>query len=67
MWCSTVGVIVILTLSIIAAPLVTDAQPATKVYRMVGSVLAGPSLSPIPMRRPSGRGCASLATSRGGT
>jgi putative ABC transport system substrate-binding protein len=32
MWCSTVGVIV--TLSILAAPLVTDAQPAGKVYRI---------------------------------
>jgi putative ABC transport system substrate-binding protein len=34
MWCSTVGIIVALTLSILAAPLVTDAQPATKVYRI---------------------------------
>jgi putative ABC transport system substrate-binding protein len=34
MWCSTVGVIVTLTLSILAAPLVTDAQAATKVYRI---------------------------------
>jgi len=34
MWCSTVGVIVTLTLSILAAPLVTDAQPATKVHRI---------------------------------
>ena len=34
MWCSTVGVIVTLTLSILAAPLVTDAQPAGKVYRI---------------------------------
>ena len=65
MWCSTVGVIVTLTLSIIAAPLVTDARPATKVYR-IGRLSPGrPSLSPIPMRRPSGRGCSSLVTSRG--
>ena len=34
MWCSTVGVIVTLTLSILAAPRVTDAQPARKVYRI---------------------------------
>src|SRR3977135_1246403 len=34
MWCGTVGVIVTLTLSILAAPLVTDAQPARKVYRI---------------------------------
>ena len=40
MWCSTVGGIVTLTLSIIAAPLVTDAQPATKVYR-IGRLSAG--------------------------
>src|SRR5882672_3500458 len=41
MWCSTVGVIVTLTLSILAAPLVTDAQPAGKVYRI--GILAGSS------------------------
>src|SRR6266568_2170542 len=34
MWCSIVGVIVTLTLSILASPLVTDAQPATKVHRI---------------------------------
>jgi putative ABC transport system substrate-binding protein len=34
MWCSTVGVMVTLTLSILAAPLVTTAQPAGKVYRI---------------------------------
>jgi len=34
MWCSTVGVMVILTLSILAAPLVTAAQPAGKVHRI---------------------------------
>ena len=34
MWCSTVGVMVTLTLSILAAPLVTDAQQPTKVYRI---------------------------------
>src|SRR5438067_13064511 len=39
MWCSTVGVMVALTLSILTAPLVTDAQPATKVYR-IGRLLS---------------------------
>jgi ABC-type uncharacterized transport system substrate-binding protein len=34
MWCSTVGVMVTLTISILMAPLVTDAQPAGKVYRI---------------------------------
>jgi hypothetical protein len=38
MWCSTVGVIV--TLSILAAPLVADAQPATKVSR-IGRLITG--------------------------
>jgi hypothetical protein len=32
MWCRTVGVMVTLTLSILVAPLVADAQPAGKVY-----------------------------------
>jgi hypothetical protein len=40
MWCSTVGVIITLTLSILAAPLVTDAKLATKVYR-IGRLSAG--------------------------
>ena len=34
MWCRTVGIIVTLTLSILVAPLVADAQPAGKVYRI---------------------------------
>ena len=34
MWYRTVGVIVTLTLSILVAPLVADAQPAGKVYRI---------------------------------
>jgi putative ABC transport system substrate-binding protein len=38
MWCSTVGVMV--TLSILAAPLVTHAQPATKVYQ-IGRLSSG--------------------------
>jgi putative ABC transport system substrate-binding protein len=41
MWCSTVGAIVTLTLSILAVPLVTDPQPVGKVYR-IGYLLAGP-------------------------
>ena len=40
MWCSAVGVMVTLTLSILAAPLVTDAQPATNVYR-IGRLSSG--------------------------
>ena len=47
MWCSTVGVIVTLTLSILAAPLVTDAQPAGKVYR-IGRLSSGPPIEPNP-------------------
>jgi putative tryptophan/tyrosine transport system substrate-binding protein len=34
MWCSTIGVLVTLTLSILAAPLVTTAQPAGPVHRI---------------------------------
>ena len=34
MWCSTVGVMVTLTLSLLAAPLVTAAQPAGNVHRI---------------------------------
>ena len=34
MWCSTIGIIVTLSLSILAAPLVADAQPAGKMYRI---------------------------------
>jgi putative tryptophan/tyrosine transport system substrate-binding protein len=34
MWCRTIGVMVILILSILVAPLVADAQPAGKVYRI---------------------------------
>ncbi len=40
MWCSTVGAMVTLTLSLLAAPLVTDAQPAGKVSR-IGWLSAG--------------------------
>ena len=45
MWCSTVGVIV--TLSILAAPIVTHAQPAGKVYR-IGLLYSSPA-SPASM------------------
>jgi putative tryptophan/tyrosine transport system substrate-binding protein len=34
MWCRTIGATVILTISILLAPLVADAQPAGKVYRI---------------------------------
>jgi|SoiMethySBSTD1v2_1073268.scaffolds.fasta_scaffold533203_1 putative ABC transport system substrate-binding protein len=34
MWCSTIGIIVTLSFSILAAPLVADAQPAGKMYRI---------------------------------
>jgi len=34
MWCSAVGFIVTLTLSLLAAPLVAEAQQSTKVYRI---------------------------------
>ena len=34
MWCSAVGCIMILTLSLLAAPLATEAQPPGKVYRI---------------------------------
>jgi putative ABC transport system substrate-binding protein len=47
MWCSTVGVMVTLTLSLLAAPLVTDAQPAGKVSR-IGLLTSGPA-SPASM------------------
>jgi ABC-type uncharacterized transport system substrate-binding protein len=34
MWCSTIGVMVTLTLSILVAPLAAEGQQATKVYRI---------------------------------
>src|SRR5438093_5540973 len=34
MWCSAVGCIMILTLSLLAAPLAAEAQPLGKVYRI---------------------------------
>jgi ABC-type uncharacterized transport system substrate-binding protein len=40
MWCSTIGVIVTLSLSILAAPLAAEAQPAQKVWR-IGLVSIG--------------------------
>src|SRR6266487_6812952 len=48
MWCSTAGVMVTLTLSILTAPLVTDAQPAGKVHQ-IGWLSPG---SPRPVRDP---------------
>jgi len=45
MWCSTVGIIV--TLSILAAPIVTHPQPARKVYR-IGLLYSSPA-SPASM------------------
>jgi putative ABC transport system substrate-binding protein len=47
MWCSTVGVIVTLTLSLLAAPLGTDAQRVGKVYR-IGWLSPGPPIEPNP-------------------
>src|SRR4029453_15349187 len=43
MWCSTVGIMVTLTLSLLAAPLVAYAQPATQVYQ-IGRLSAGQPL-----------------------
>ena len=65
MWCSTVGVIVTLTLSILATPLAAHAQPAEKVHGSVNSLLASPS--PVQIWKPSGRGCATLAMWRART
>jgi ABC-type uncharacterized transport system substrate-binding protein len=48
MWCSAVGVIVTFTLSLLAAPLVTAAQPVGKMYR-IGLLYAnrtGPGANP---------------------
>ena len=48
MWCSAVGVIVTLALSLLAAPLVTDAQPVRKMYRigLLYDTPAGPGANP---------------------
>jgi putative ABC transport system substrate-binding protein len=43
MWCSAIGWIVTLTLSLLAAPLATDAQPPGKVFRIGRLTLASPS------------------------
>src|SRR5262245_61536180 len=40
MWCRTIGVRVALILSMLVAPLVTDAQPGEKVYR-IGRLMPG--------------------------
>src|SRR2546430_16275187 len=49
MWCSTLGGIVTLTLSLLVAPLAAHAQPATKVYR-IGRFTSGlpPTAGPNP-------------------
>ena len=44
MWCRGVGLLMPLILSLLATPLVTDAQPATKVHR-IGQLVAGSSSS----------------------
>src|SRR5262249_31125120 len=49
MWYSAIGCIVTLTLSILAAPLVTDAQPATKVYRIGRLIAAFAPAQPSPI------------------
>ena len=45
MWCSAVGCIVTLVLSLLAAPLAATAQPAGKVWR-IGVLAAPPAESP---------------------
>jgi putative tryptophan/tyrosine transport system substrate-binding protein len=50
MWCSTMGVIVTLTLSILTTPMAADAQPAEKVHR-IGRLAPG---STLPESNPSG-------------
>jgi putative tryptophan/tyrosine transport system substrate-binding protein len=47
MWCRIVGVIVTLILSILGAPLVADAQPAGKVYRIGRLVPGSPEGTPF--------------------
>jgi putative tryptophan/tyrosine transport system substrate-binding protein len=47
MWCRTAGVIVTLILSILGAPLVADAQPAGKVYRIGRLVPGSPEGTPF--------------------
>jgi putative ABC transport system substrate-binding protein len=49
MWCSAIGCIVMLILSLLVAPLATEAQQATTVYR-IGRLSPGPPL-PAPDRR----------------
>jgi putative tryptophan/tyrosine transport system substrate-binding protein len=59
MWCSTVGVIVTLTLSLLAAPLATDAQPAGKVYR-IGRLSSGSPIGPNATLEPFRQGLREL-------
>ena len=46
MWCSAVGVVVILTLSLLAAPLAAEAQSPRKVHRIGFLWNSSPSLTP---------------------
>ena len=67
MWRSTVGDIVILTLSILAMALAATAQPVGKVYR-IGRLSAGAlPTGPNPSLGRSSRGYAISATWRGTT
>ena len=63
MWYRTVGIIVTLTLSILAAPLVADAQPAGKVYR-IGMLERDPPYSTLPILMRSDKGYWSWGTRR---
>jgi putative tryptophan/tyrosine transport system substrate-binding protein len=47
MWCRTIGATVTLTISILLAPLVADAQPAGKVYRIGRLAPGSPEGSPF--------------------
>ena len=66
MWCSAVGCIVTLTLSLLAAPLAAEAQPAGEGPR-IGLLSRGSPGSLGPDSTPSGKGCASWATWRART
>ena len=47
MWCRTIRVMVTLTLSILVPPLVADAQPAGKIYRIGGLAPGSPGGNPF--------------------
>ena len=63
----SVALMTMLTCSILVASLAAEAQQATQVSRSVGSILACPTLSPIPLWKLSGRGYASSAMWRAST